>query len=134
LARVDDLAPRIGELDALSCHRIEINPGDDTADYGAPDVPVSPGRHGADRLHGVHADDSGDSDRDERGDRRGDRLRTIVRRLAHTLRVTSVLTLRISASLSVPVAMVLVIPACETIAIAAPVFSLIVLGARRHSG
>jgi hypothetical protein len=30
--------------------------------------------------------------------------------------------------------MVLVIPACETIAIAAPVFSLIVLGARRHSG
>jgi hypothetical protein len=117
-------------LDALSCHGIEINPGDDTADYGAPDVSISSGRHGADRLHGVHSDDSGDSDRDERGDG----LRTIVRLLVHAPRLASALTLRIPASLSVAVAMVLVISACETITIAAPVLSLIVLCARRRGG
>jgi hypothetical protein len=58
----------------------------------------------------------------------------IVRPLVHAPRLTSALTLRITTSLSVPVAMVLVIPACETIAIAAPVLPLIVLCARRRDG
>jgi hypothetical protein len=56
----------------------------------------------------------------------------IVRPLVHALLFASALALRITASLPVPIAMFLVISACEAIAIAAPVLPLIVLCARRR--
>jgi hypothetical protein len=62
------------------------------------------------------------------------RLRiTILRPLVHAL-AAAAFALRITASRPVPVTVVLVIAACETIAIAPPVLPLIVLRARRRGG